>query len=66
MSRTNIDIDDALVKEAEELTNIKTKRELVDVALRELVRQHKRRKLLSLRRKGLWEGNLDEWREGRF
>lgn len=40
--RTNIVIDDALISEAMSLTGIKTKREVVDEALRVLVEQKKR------------------------
>ena len=39
--RTNIVLDDALVKEAQALSSIRTKRELVDVALREFVEKTK-------------------------
>jgi Arc/MetJ family transcription regulator len=66
MSRTNIELDDELVKELGKITKIKTKKELVDKALREFYRQCQIRKLDSIRGKGLWEGDLDEWRKGRF
>ncbi len=66
MSRTNIELDDKLVSELGKLTKIKTKKELVDVALRELFNQYNRKKLLSLTGKGIWDGDLDEWRKGRF
>lgn len=46
--RTNIVLDDALVKEAKRLTGIETKVKLVDTALRELVRSRKRLSLLDL------------------
>ncbi len=46
--RTNIVLDDELVKEARKLTGIKTKRALVDEALRTLVRTRKRLSLLDL------------------
>jgi len=46
--RTNIVIDDALVKEAFSVTDAKTKRELVDRALREFVARHKRKDLMDL------------------
>ncbi len=49
--RTNIDLDDQLVKEALSLTGIKTKRELVHTALRLLVAERKRKSLLDLRGK---------------
>jgi len=38
MSRTNIDIDDELVAEAMRKYGLRTKREVVDLALRRLVR----------------------------
>jgi len=46
--RTNIVLDDELVKEAIMLTGITTKRELVDVALRELVRAKRKKNLFDL------------------
>lgn len=63
--RTNIDIDDAILKEVQRLTGAKTKREAVDVALRELVARHRRLGLLRLRGKVRWEGNLEESRSAR-
>lgn len=46
--RTNIVIDDALIKDAFAVSNIKTKRELVDRALREFVARRKRKNLMDL------------------
>lgn len=40
--RTNIVLDDDLVKEAQALSKIKTKRELIEQALREFVSHRKR------------------------
>ncbi len=40
-SRTNIVLDEDLVAEAQSVTGIATKREVVDFALRELVRQRR-------------------------
>lgn len=63
--RTNIDIDDEVLKEAQRLTGAKTKRAAVDLALRELVARHKRLGLLSLQGKVHWEGDLRESRSRR-
>lgn len=63
--RTNIDIDDSVLKEVQRLTGAKTKREAVDVALRELVARYRRLGLLRLRGKVRWEGDLEESRSGR-
>jgi Arc/MetJ family transcription regulator len=46
--RTNIVIDDALFEEAFAVSNVRTKRELVDRALREFVARHKRKDLMDL------------------
>ncbi len=60
--RTNIVLDDNLVKEGMRLTKIKTKKELVNLALAELVSKRKRKNLLKLEGKVRWDGNLDEMR----
>jgi len=64
--RTNIEIDDELMAEALQLTGLKTKREVVEAALRLLVRHRRQRALLDMAGKIQWEGNLDAMREGRF
>ena len=46
--RTNLVLDDQLVTEAMQLTQVKTKREVVDLALRELVASRKRPDLRDL------------------
>jgi len=64
--RTNIEIDDELIREALRVSGLKTKRAAVEAGLRALIRLNKRRKILDLAGKVQWEGNLDESREGRF
>lgn len=63
--RTNIEIDDEVIAEAQKLIGAATKRETVDTALRELVARHRRLGLLDLRGKVRWEGDLAESRRGR-
>jgi Arc/MetJ family transcription regulator len=63
--RTNIEIDEDLIREAMRLTGITTKKELVDKAIRQLVSLKKQERLRELRGKLKWEGNLGEMREGR-
>lgn len=46
--RTNIEIDDELIAEAMELFGLRTKREAVDYALRELVQRERRKEILDL------------------
>lgn len=64
--RTNIVLDEKLVKFALKITKIKTRKALIDYALRELLRHAKQREFLTLRGKIHWEGNLESSREGRM
>jgi Arc/MetJ family transcription regulator len=63
--RTNIEIDDDLMTEARRLTGVRTKREAVDLALRELVARHRQLGILELRGRVHWEGDLETGRQGR-
>ena len=65
MKRTNIVLNDKLVEECIKATGIKTQRALIDHALRELLRHESQTKILELKGKVHWEGNLNEWRSGR-
>lgn len=49
--RTNIVLNDLLVKEAFKYTQVKTKRELVEIALQEFIANHKRKDIRHLRGK---------------
>lgn len=46
--RTNIELDDALVEEAFRLTNVRTKKDLLNLALQELIYSRKKKNLLDL------------------
>ena len=65
MKRTNVVLDDNLVENCIKATGIKTRKALIDHALRELLRHEKQTKILSLKGNIHWEGNLDEWRQDR-
>ena len=62
MARTNIVLDDRLVREGLRRFKCRSKRELVHLALSELVKSSRRRDLLSLRGQVKWDGNLTELR----
>ena len=62
MSRTNIEIDDALIAEATRRYGVGTKREAVDLALRRLVRLPLTREFLQGLKGVGWAGELDELR----
>ena len=64
--RTNVVIDDALMEEARRLTGLKTKREIVDQALRLLVRLRSQERIRALRGTLAWDGDLDAMRDARF
>ncbi len=66
MSRTNINLDDKLVSKGLKITGLRTKKELVDLALRELVRKEDQKSILTLEGKFKWESDLNDLRKGRF
>jgi len=65
MKRTNVVLDDNLVEDCLKATGIKTRRALIDHALRELLRHESQTKILDLKGKILWQGDLTKWRRGR-
>jgi len=66
VGRTNIELDDALVATAMDLTGARSKREVVDIALRRLVAKGSLyRSIRDLRGKLAWEGDVDAWRASR-
>ena len=58
--RTNVVLDDDLIRKAQELTGIKTKKEVIREALTTLIRLRQQAQVRSLRGKLHWDGNLDE------
>ena len=65
MKRTNVVLDDKVVDACMKATGIKTRKALIDHALRELLRHENQKKILQLKGKVHWEGNLVEWRQAR-
>ena len=63
--RTNIVLDENLIERAQKLTGIKTKREVVQEALRTLILLREQAEVRQFRGKLKWEGNLDEMRQTR-
>ncbi|WP_036481450.1 type II toxin-antitoxin system VapB family antitoxin [Myxosarcina sp. GI1] len=60
--RTNIVIDDKLMKEALALTGLKTKKEAVELGLKTLIQIRKQEKLKQYKGKLKWEGDLEHMR----
>ena len=61
--RTNIELDDLLVKQALQLSKIRTKKDVIQEALKNYVGWMKKKQLLNLKGKVAWDGNLREMRE---
>ncbi len=63
--RTNIEIDDRLMKDAMKRSGAKTKKAAVEAGLRLLVQTRAQVGIRRLRGKIAWDGDLDESRLGR-
>ena len=63
--RTNIDIDDRLMRQAMRHSGTRTKKATVEAALRLLVETHDQTAIRRLKGKVRWEGDLNESRRGR-
>ena len=64
--RTNIDIDDDLMREAMRTSGAATKRAVVEEALRLLIQTRGQAGLRRLRGKAEWTGDLDTSRRSRM
>ena len=63
--RTNIDIEDKLMKDTLRATGLKTKREVVELGLRTLLRLRQPQEIRRLRGKLDWQGDLNAMRTDR-
>jgi len=63
--RTNIVIDDKLMRDTLRATGLKTKREAVEEGLRSLLRLKRQAEIRKLRGKLNWQGDLDALRRDR-
>lgn len=63
--RTNIVIDDKLMKDTLRATGAKTKREVVELGLRTLLRLRQQERIRAFRGKLNWQGDLDAMRSDR-
>jgi Arc/MetJ family transcription regulator len=65
MTRTNVVLDDTLVEQCQRVTGIRTRRSVIDHALRELLRHGHQKKILELKGKVSWQGDIHAWRAAR-
>jgi len=64
-TRTNIEIDDTLMREAMRTGRGRTKRAVVEAGLRLLVQTHAQTGIRRLKGKIRWQGDLSASRQGR-
>jgi len=60
--RTNIEINDKLMKDALKITGIKTKKEAVELGLKTLIQLNKQGNIKNFRGELKWSGDLDDMR----
>jgi Arc/MetJ family transcription regulator len=60
----HVTVDATLIEQGLNITGLKTRRELVNFALRELLRRENQKKLLELKGQVKWEGDLTVMRGG--
>ena len=65
MVRTNIEIDDALMAEAQKVSGQATKKQTVEQALRLMIKLRRQRDVDAAFGKYSWRGNLTRSRKGR-
>ena len=66
MSRTNLEINDQLIRRALRVSGLKTKRAVIQKALETLVRTEDPKGILHYFGAGIWEGDLKSMRRSRF
>jgi Arc/MetJ family transcription regulator len=60
--KTSIVIDEQLIADALEVTGLKTKREVVEMGLKTLIKLKQQEKIKDFKGQLKWEGNLEEMR----
>ena len=60
--RTSIELDESLIKEALKISGLKTKKDIVNEALKLYVASLKRKRIITIPGEGTWSGNLNDMR----
>jgi Arc/MetJ family transcription regulator len=63
--RTNIEIDDALLEQAQRASGLASKKQTVEAALRLMIRLRRQKEVRAAFGKYRWRGNLGASRSGR-
>jgi Arc/MetJ family transcription regulator len=66
MKRTNVELNEQLLSRGKKLTGIKTTKGLLEHALKELIRRRNQKRILELKGKVEWEGDLSQMRKMRI
>ena len=66
MKRTNVELNEQLLSRGKKLTGIKTTKGLLEHALKELIRRRNQKRILALKGKVKWEGDLSQMRKMRI
>ena len=66
MSRTNIELDDRLIRRARRLSGLKTKKAIVHKALERFVLTEDRKGILKYFGSGIWNGDRKAMRRNRL
>lgn len=59
---TQVKIDSSLLSSAMEMGHFRTKKELVENAIKEFIKSSQRKQMLEFAGKNIWNGNLDDMR----
>jgi Arc/MetJ family transcription regulator len=65
MKRTNVELDEKLLSLGKKLTGIKTSKDLLNFALKQLVRHQNQKRILEFEGKIDWRGDLESMRSTR-
>jgi Arc/MetJ family transcription regulator len=61
--RTNIDLDETLVKKAMEISGMNTKKAVIHMILNDYIRRNNQKNILKYRGKKIWDGDPGEMRK---
>ena len=64
--RTNIDLSEELIQNALILSGLKTKKAVVNQALKEFLEKQAKLQILKLQGELVWEGDLTKWRTTKY
>ncbi|MCP9745542.1 type II toxin-antitoxin system VapB family antitoxin [Lacihabitans sp. CS3-21] len=64
--RTNIDLSEELIQNALILSGLKTKKAVVNQALKEFLERQAKLQILKLQGELVWEGDLSKWRTTKY